>query len=65
VILEIPIKRFHIDIGSKEFFKLAKMEIMDAHYYIVEKYGRREANYFDIYFLPRYHDRKSAYDEFR
>ena len=63
--LEIWFKRLDIDIGSKEFFKLAKMDIMDAHFYIVEKYGRREANYFDIYFLPRYHDRKSVYDEFR
>ena len=36
--LEIWIKRLDIDIDSNEFFKLAKMDVMDAHFYIVKKY---------------------------
>ncbi len=64
--LEIWFMRLDIDIGSKEFFKLAKMDIMDAHFYIVKKYGRREANYFDRYIMPRYSNMKIAYeDEFQ
>jgi len=64
--LEIWFKRLDIDIGSKEFFKLAKMDIMDAHFYIVEKYGRREANYFDRYMISRYSNMKIGYEsEFR
>ena len=65
--LELWVKRLEIDIGSKEFFKLAKMESMiDAHFYIVEKYGRKEANYFDRYMVPRYFNMKIGYEvEFR
>jgi len=60
--LESWIKRLDIDIGSKEFFKLAKIDVMDAHFYIVEKYGRREANYFDKYMIRRYSNMKIAYE---
>ena len=64
--LEIWVKRLEIDIGSKEFFKLAKMNIRDAHMYIIEKYGRNEANYFDQYMVPRYSNLKIGYEtEFR
>jgi len=64
--LERWYKRLDIDIGSKEFFKLAKMDVMDAHWYIIEKYGRREANYFDRYMITRYSNMKIAYEvEFR
>ena len=64
--LDICEKRLDIDIGSKEFFKLAKMDVGDAHFFIVEKYGRREANYFDKYMIPRYSNMKIAFeDEFR
>jgi len=61
--LDCWIKRIEIDIGSKEFFKLAKMDVGDAHFYIVEKYGRREANYFDKYMIPRYSNMKIAFEE--
>ena len=46
---------------------LAKMESMiDAHNYIIEKYGRKEANYFDRYIVPRYFNMKIGYEvEFR
>ncbi len=54
------VKRFDIDIGSKEFFKLAKMEFIDAICYIQEKYGRNEVNYFYKYMMPRYFNRKIA-----
>jgi len=64
--LEIWFKRLDIDIGSKEFFKLAKMDVGDGHFYIVEKYGRREANYFDRYMISRYSNMKIGYEnEFR
>jgi len=64
--LELWAKRLEIDIGSKEFFKLAKMDIHDAHNYIIKKYGRTEANYFDKYMIPRYFNMKIGYeDEFR
>jgi len=64
--LDIYYKRLEIDIGSKEFFKLAKMSIRDAHTYIIENYGRKEANYFDKYMMPRYSNMKIAYEcEFR
>jgi len=62
--LESWVKRLEIDIGSKEFFKLAKMENMiDAHNYIIEKYGRDEANYYDKYMIPRYSNMKIGYEE--
>jgi len=64
--LESCVKRLELDIGSKEFFKLAKMDVHDAHYYIIEKYGRREANYYDRYMISRYSNMKLAYEvEFR
>jgi hypothetical protein len=39
------------------------MDVRDAHFYIVEKFGRREANYFDKYMMPRYSNMKIAYEE--
>jgi len=64
--LEPWVKSLKIDFGCKEFFQLAKMDIRDAHNYIIEKYGRNEANYFDKYMMPRYSNMKIAYeDEFR
>jgi len=39
------------------------MDTLDAHMYIIEKYGRREANYFDKYMIPRYSNMKIAYEE--
>jgi hypothetical protein len=64
--LEYWVKRLEIDIGSKEFFKLAKMDMHEAHNYIIKKYGRNEANYFDKYMIPRYSNMKIAYEsEFR
>ena len=60
------VKRFDIDIGSKEFFKLAKMDFLDAVCYIQEKYGKSEANYFYKYMIPKYSNFKIAYEsEFR
>jgi hypothetical protein len=65
-VYESWVKRFDIDIGSKEFFKLAKMEFLDAICYIIEKYGRNEANYFYKYMMPKYCNKKIAYEvEFR
>jgi len=63
MILDAWTKRIGIDIGSKEFFKLAKMDLMDAHWYIIKKYGRREVNYYEKYLVPRYNNMKIAYEE--
>lgn len=33
---------------EKEFFKIAQMEPREAHWYIIEEYGRCEVNYYDL-----------------
>jgi len=39
--------------SQKEFFKIAQMQPDEAHGYIVEEYGRIEANYFK-FFMPEH-----------
>jgi len=59
---EIRVKRFDMDIGSKEFFKLAKMDFLDAVCYIQEKYGKSETNYFYKYMMPKYSNFKIGFE---
>lgn len=39
--------------SQKEFFKIAQMEPGEAHWYIIEEYGRAAVNYYE-FFMPEH-----------
>ena len=39
--------------SKKEFFKIAQMEPGETHWYIIERYGNSEVNYFE-FFMPEH-----------
>jgi len=50
------------ELSEQEFFNLAKMNIHKAINYILDNFGRDEANYFDEVMLPMYSNLKWGYE---